>query len=621
MRNSIEISASLVLFKPELEMVAKTLKALQVAVRVANQHFKTHFELFLVDNSAHDETHANIVNWLSDFRAETPDLTLNLLRAPGNVGYGRGNNIAISQIHSDYHAVVNPDLFVEPDSLLEAVRYMDEHTEVGLLSPSVIGEDGERHYLCKRNPTLLIMFLRSFSPSWVRSKLTFVLDKFEMRDCDYDLPIYPLEYPTGCFMFFRSEPLKAIGGFDPDFFLHYEDADIGRRMLSVAQVTYVPAVRVIHKWARDTHRTLRSSFITVRSGWLYWRKWGGIFSAKQSWLEIPGKRNANCSNSANNSRGGGRVLVTGANGFIGKAVCKHLYSLGYGVRGAVRQPQSNSLPENVDHVVFESIDELTDWSVALNGVDSVIHLAGRVHQMNEPANSSLDIYRRVNVGLTLSLARQAAKCGVRRFVFISTIKVNGEATPFGQPFTADSAPRPIDPYGKSKLEAENALLQLGKETGMEVVIIRPVLVYGPGVRANFYEMIRWIKKGIPLPLGALSNRRSLVGIDNLVDLIVTCLHHPAAKNQIFLVSDGEDLSIAALLKRTAVALNYPARLLPIPVQILHLFGRALGKKSVVDRLCDSLQVDITKTKVLLGWSPVVTVDEALNGVAREFRRG
>ena len=618
MRSSIEISASLVLYKPDLEMVTKTLKALQVAVQVANQHFETHLALFLIDNSDHDETHSSIQRWLADFCVQTPELKLNLLRAPGNVGYGRGNNIAIFQSNCEYHAVVNPDLFVEPESLLEAVRYMDEHTEVGLLSPSVIGEDGERHYLCKRNPTLLIMFLRSFSPSWVRSKLSFVLDRFEMRDCDYDRPIYPIEYPTGCFMFFRAEPLKAIGGFDPDFFLHYEDADIGRRMLSVAQVAYVPAVRVVHKWARDTHRTLRSSLITVRSGWLYWRKWGGIVNAKHSWSGAPKKKNVPQLPPVTRRRE--LVLVTGANGFIGKAVCANLLPRGYSVRGAVRRAQPDSQRQNAEFIVFDSMDETTDWTNALNGVDSVVHLAGRVHQMNEPANTSLDTYRQVNVTLTMSLALQAAHCGVRRFVFISTIKVNGEATPFGQPFSADSVPRPMDPYGQSKLEAENALLQLGKETGMEIVIIRPVLVYGPGVRANFNEMIRWIKKGVPLPLGALTNRRSLVGIDNLVDLIATCLHHPAAKNQIFLVSDGEDLSIAALLKRTAVALNCPSRLLPIPVNVLHLIGRVLGKKSVVDRLCDSLQVDMIKTKVLLGWCPVVSVDEALNKVAQEFRQ-
>jgi UDP-glucose 4-epimerase len=233
----------------------------------------------------------------------------------------------------------------------------------------------------------------------------------------------------------------------------------------------------------------------------------------------------------------------------------------------------------------------------------------------------LELYRRVNVGLTLRLARQAAECGVRRFIFISTVKVIGEATPFGQPFSVDSAPHPMDPYGQSKLEAENALLQLGQETGMEIVIIRPVLVYGPGVKANFNEMIQWVSKGIPLPFGALANRRSLVAIDNLVDLIAVCLQHPAAKNQIFLVSDGEDLTITALLTRTAAALNRPTRLLPVPVFVLSLVGRMLGKKAVIDRLCDSLQVDITKTKALLGWEPVATVDEALNKVAQEFRRG
>jgi hypothetical protein len=260
-----------------------------------------------------------------------------LLNAAGNMGYGRGNNLVIEGVRSDYHLVVNPDLFVDADALLEAVRFMEEHRDVGLLSPAVYGEEGERHYLCKRNPTLLVMFLRSFSPPWLQSKLGFVIDEFEMRDCNYDKAIHPLEYPTGCFMFFRTAPLQAIGGFDPDFFLHYEDADIGRRMLNTSRVVYVPAVRVVHQWARDTHRSLRSKLITVKSGWLYWRKWGGVFRSRPA-AELalaaghgpaPGVDSAAAS--------GHRVLVTGASGFIGQAVCADLPARGYDVLGAVRK--------------------------------------------------------------------------------------------------------------------------------------------------------------------------------------------------------------------------------------------------------------------------------------------
>ncbi len=209
----------------------------------------------------------------------------------------------------------------------------------------------------------------------------------------------------------------------------------------------------------------------------------------------------------------------------------------------------------------------------------------------------------------------------QRFVFISTIKVNGEGTPLGQPYTADDVPAPVDPYGVSKHEAELGLMRLAEETGMEVVIIRPVLVYGPGVKANFLSMMRWLHKGIPLPLGAIHNQRSLVALDNLVDLIVTCLHHPAAANQTFLVSDGEDLSTTALLRRTAAALGRPARLIPVPVRVLRTAAHLLGKADFAQRLYGSLQVDISKTRELLGWSPPVSVDDALHKTARHFLLG
>lgn len=278
--NTIVISASVVLFRPDLATVGRTLRALQEAGRRARQHYPLRLDLTLVDNSDDDAVHGRVADWLESFKVEVPDWTLQLARSPGNIGYGRGNNLVIAGARSDYHMVVNPDLFVDVDALVEAVRFMEGHGDVGLLSPAVFGEDGERHYLCKRSPTLLIMFLRSFSPLWLQKKLDFVIQEFEMRDCDYEKPIHPIEYPTGCFMFFRTAPLQNIDGFDKDFFLHYEDADIGRRMLRVARVVYVPTVRVVHQWARDTHRSLRSKLGTVRSGWLYWQKWGGVFKSK-----------------------------------------------------------------------------------------------------------------------------------------------------------------------------------------------------------------------------------------------------------------------------------------------------------------------------------------------------
>lgn len=614
--NPMIVSASLVLFRPDLATLERTLLALQEAGRLAKQHYPLQLGLSLVDNSDDQATYDKVADWLENFRAMAPDWTLRLVRSPGNIGYGRGNNLVIADARSDYHLVVNPDLFVDANALVEAVRFMEEHRDVGLLTPAVFGEDGERHYLCKRHPTLLVMFLRSFSPLWLQKRLDFVIHAFEMRDCDYEKPIHPVEYPTGCFMFFRTAPLQKIGGFDKDFFLHYEDADIGRRLLQVARIVYVPSVRVVHQWARDTHRSLGAKLGTVRSGWLYWLKWGGIFRSKPAAeLKTPIAATA----PPESAPAGQRVLVTGANGFIGRALCAVLSSQGHSVRGAVRKNNADGQTAVSDHWVMGEIDEHTQWAPALSGIDSVVHLAARVHLMRDTAADPLAEFRRVNVALTLNLARQAAKAGVRRFVFVSSVKVNGETTVVGQPFTADDAPKPIDAYGISKFEAEQALIQLAAETGLEVVIVRPVLVYGPGVKANFHEMMRWVLKGVPLPLGALDNQRSFAAVDNVVDLIAVCLRHPRAANQVFLVSDGEDLAVSGLLRRTAAALGRPARLLPVPVFLLRMAGRLFGKEPVIQRLCDTLQVDIGKTQRLLGWNPPLSVDEALRKTARQLR--
>lgn len=315
-----------------------------------------------------------------------------------------------------------------------------------------------------------------------------------------------------------------------------------------------------------------------------------------------------------------RVLVTGANGFIGKAVCADLQSRGYDVLAMVRgTPPDAANLAGVQYLPMGDIDSATDWSDALPGVGSVVHLAARVHLMRETASDPLAEFRRVNVALTLNLARQAALSGVKRFIFVSSIKVNGENSPVGRPFTADDPPRPLDPYGVSKLEAEQALMELAATTGLEVIIIRPVLVYGPGVKANFEAMTRWVRKGVPLPFGALRNRRSLVALDNLTDFIATCLCHPAAANQTFLVSDGEDLAVTALLQRTAGAFGRRARLLPVPAAMLRAMGRLLGKEPVIQRLCDTLQVDIEKNRRLLGWEPPVSVDVALKKTARQLQ--
>lgn len=312
------------------------------------------------------------------------------------------------------------------------------------------------------------------------------------------------------------------------------------------------------------------------------------------------------------------MLVTGATGFIGRAVAARAASARTRhVRGAVRHGVP-SLPDDVEPVLVGDLAPDTNWTDALRGVDAVVHAAARVHMMEDAAGDPLAEFRRVNVAGTLNLARHAADAGVRRLVFVSSIKVNGERTVPGHPYTADEVAAPVDPYGVSKHEAELGLRAIARERGLEVVIIRPVLVYGPGVKANFLSMMRWLHKGIPLPLGAIHNRRSLVALDNLVDLILTCLHHPAAANQVFLVSDGEDLSTTDLLRRTAAALGRPARLMPVPALVVRGAATLLGKAAFAQRLCDSLQVDISKTRSLLAWAPPVSVDDALKQTVAHF---
>ena len=310
------------------------------------------------------------------------------------------------------------------------------------------------------------------------------------------------------------------------------------------------------------------------------------------------------------------ILVTGATGFVGSCLVAKLGQIAdFCVLGAHRVDQPFA-----DHssTVVGDINSDTDWRSAVHGQEVVIHSAARVHVMNDTSSDPLTEFRKVNVEGTLNLAQQAAAAGVRRFIFISSIKVNGEGTPVGAPYLADAQPAPVDPYGISKMEAEQGLRALATETGMEVVIIRPVLVYGPGVKANFLSMMRWLYKGVPLPFGAIHNRRSLVALDNLIDLIVTCIDHPAAANQTFLVSDGEDLSTTELLRGMGVALGKPARLLPVPSRLLEVGAAMLGKSALSQRLCGSLQVDISKTRELLNWTPPLSVDEALRKTAKHF---
>lgn len=311
-------------------------------------------------------------------------------------------------------------------------------------------------------------------------------------------------------------------------------------------------------------------------------------------------------------------LVTGGSGFLGRALINRLVQFsGCSVVAPVRT-LSATFPACVRLLPLTSLNGENDWRDALTGVDVAVHAAARVHVMKEVSLDPLAAFREVNVEATLNLARQAAASGVKRFIYISSIKVNGEGTEHGMAYSADDVPAPIDPYGISKLEAEQGLKVLAADTGMEVVIIRPVLVYGPGVKANFLSMMRWLYRGVPLPFGAIHNQRSLVAIDNLIDLIVTCCDHPAAANQVFLASDGEDVSTTQLLRKLAGALGKPAILLPIPAWLMTGAAALLGQRALSDRILGSLQVDISKNRQLLGWTPPVTLDKALGLTAQHF---
>ncbi len=306
------------------------------------------------------------------------------------------------------------------------------------------------------------------------------------------------------------------------------------------------------------------------------------------------------------------ILVTGATGFVGKALLQRLLTddkLRRFVVGIRRGGQR--WPAQVLPIETGDLNSSTDWTIALEGVSVVVHSAARVHVMRDTDADSLAAFRLVNVEGTLNLARQSAVAGVKRFLFISSVKVNGEATVAGQPFTEIGSDAPQDAYGQSKREAEQGLRQLSADTGMEVVIIRPPLVYGPGVKANFAALMRAVQRGWPLPLGAVHNQRSLVALDNLVDFIITCINHPHAANQTYLVSDGQDLSTTELVRGMSQAAGVPGRLLPVPVWALQAGATLLGKGDAVQRLCGNLQVDISKARSLLGWVPPVSVQEGL----------
>jgi len=313
------------------------------------------------------------------------------------------------------------------------------------------------------------------------------------------------------------------------------------------------------------------------------------------------------------------ILVTGANGFVGQSLVNNLLNnTKHKVVASVRKIPSRKL--SCEYRIINNLEDKPTLTNVFKDIDVVIHTAARVHVMDDKSVDPLTEFRKVNLEGTLNLARQAIKAGVRRFIFISSIKVNGEGTQFGKPYTEDSKPNPIDPYGISKYEAEQGLLALAETTSLEVVIIRPTLVYGENVKGNFHSLMKWTYRGVPLPIGGIKhNLRSLVSVDNLVDFIVTCIEHKDAKNEVFLISDDDDISTADLLEEIAKGLGVKNKAVNIPAGFINTAASAIGKSGVAQRLSGSLQVDISKAKKLLGWGPKYSTSESIQNTAKSYK--
>jgi nucleoside-diphosphate-sugar epimerase len=313
------------------------------------------------------------------------------------------------------------------------------------------------------------------------------------------------------------------------------------------------------------------------------------------------------------------ILLTGASGFVGRHLATFLLQQGATLRCPLRRidQTSDQTHQLAGVTIFPigNIDDKTDWRASLQEVDVVIHCAGRVHVMHETATDPLSLFRQVNVDATLHLAKQAALAGVKQFIFLSSIKVNGEQTALGQPFSENRPAAPQDAYAQSKYEAELGLFALAEKTGMRITTIRPPLIYGPGVGANFRSLMRALRKGLPLPLASVHNLRSFVYVGNLVDFITSCIGHPNADNQLFLISDGFDISTPDLLRLGARAFGMKARLLPCPPWLLTTFASLLGRRAAADRVCQCLQMNIQKARTLLNWSAPFTVEQGLQATA------
>lgn len=313
-----------------------------------------------------------------------------------------------------------------------------------------------------------------------------------------------------------------------------------------------------------------------------------------------------------------KVLVTGATGFIGRALCKHLLQHGWSVRAASRSDHSaTAIPPGTETVRIGAVDAETDWVEALSGVDAVVHLAARVHVMHESSPDPLGAFRTVNTEGTRRLAAMAAHAGVRRLVYLSSIKVNGEQTT-SSPFTESDVPRPDEAYGMSKWLAEQALWEAANGTGLEVVVVRPPLVYGPQAPGNFNRLLEFVRLGFPIPLGSVRNQRSFMYVENLCDAIRVCLEHPAAAGRTFLLSDGEDISTPELIRLLSGYLGRRSRLIPFPTRLLEAGANLLGLRGEAERLLGSLRVDSSAIRQTLQWNPPHPLREGLRATAEAY---
>jgi nucleoside-diphosphate-sugar epimerase len=314
-----------------------------------------------------------------------------------------------------------------------------------------------------------------------------------------------------------------------------------------------------------------------------------------------------------------QLLVTGADGFIGRHLSRALSAEGYGLRKSVWKMKPGM--SRTEWVETGDIGTDTDWSGAIEGVDTIVHLAGRAHVLQETSADPIAEFRRINVYATRHLADMAVQAGIRRFVFVSSIGVNGDITSKGEIFTESSPPRPVSLYAISKLEAEQTLYTIAEKTELEVVIVRPTLVYGPGVPGNFLRLLWLINKGWPLPLANTHNLRSLVSCTNLVNFLILCVEHPAAAGETFLISDGADVSTPELIRRIAYYLGLSPLLFPFPEPLIRVTGAMLGKHHMVDQILGSLVVDSSKARRLLGWQPPISMDEELAQLAEWYKEG